>query len=91
MGLQAGDPRTPVTTILVALEASQAVVAEAAAQGAELLLTHHPLIYQAAGDLREDRAQGKLLAEVVRARLAAVPGVTAVAIAAAGPAAQVAP
>jgi dinuclear metal center YbgI/SA1388 family protein len=72
VGLQAGDPKAPVTGILVALEASQAVVAEAAAQGAELLLTHHPLIYQAAGDLREDQAQGKLLAAVVRARLSVI-------------------
>jgi dinuclear metal center YbgI/SA1388 family protein len=70
VGLQAGDPQTPVTTILVALEASLAVVAEAQALGAQMLLTHHPLIYQAAADLREDRAQGKLLAAVVRARLA---------------------
>ena len=70
VGLQAGDPEAPVTRILVALEASRAVVAEAETQKAELLLTHHPLLYQAAGDLREDRTQGKLLAAVVRARLA---------------------
>jgi dinuclear metal center YbgI/SA1388 family protein len=70
VGLQAGDPKTPVTTILVALEASPAVVAEAQSLGAQMLLTHHPLIYQAAADLREDRAQGRLLAAVVRARLA---------------------
>jgi len=72
VGLQAGDPKAPVATILVALEASPAVVAEAEARKAELLLTHHPLLYQAAGDLREDRPQGKLLAAVVRANLAVV-------------------
>jgi len=70
VGLQAGDPKAPVTKVLVALEASRAVVAEAEAQKAELLLTHHPLLYQAAGDLREDRVQGELLAAVVRAGLA---------------------
>ena len=67
VGLQAGDPKAPVSTILVALEAGLAVVAEARAQKAQLLLTHHPLLYQAAADLREDRAQGALLAAVVRA------------------------
>lgn len=70
VGLQTGNPEAPVTTILVALEASQAVVAEAHSRKAELLLTHHPLLYQAAADLREDRIQGKLLAAVVRAHLA---------------------
>jgi len=72
VGLQAGDPQASVTNVLVALEASPAVVAEARTLNAQLLLTHHPLIYQAAADLREDRPQGRLLAAVVRAGLAAV-------------------
>ncbi|MFZ2087404.1 MAG: Nif3-like dinuclear metal center hexameric protein [Desulfobaccales bacterium] len=70
VGLQVGNPQAPVSTITVALEASLAVVAEAQAQQAQLLLTHHPLLYQAATDIREDRAPGKLLAAAVRARLA---------------------
>ncbi len=70
VGLQVGDPEAPVTTVLVALEASLAVVAEAQAQKAQLLLTHHPLLYQPARDLREDRPAGKLLAAVVRAGVA---------------------
>ena len=69
VGLQVGDPQAAVSAILVALEATRSVVTEAKAQKAQLLLTHHPLLYQAAADIREDRAQGKLLAEVVRANL----------------------
>jgi dinuclear metal center YbgI/SA1388 family protein len=69
VGLQVGDPGATVSAILVALEATRSVVAEAQAQKAQLLLTHHPLLYQAAADIREDRAQGKLLAGVVRANL----------------------
>jgi len=72
VGLQVGDPQAEVTTILVALEATLAVLAQAKAQQAQLLLTHHPLLYQAAADIREDRAAGKLLAAAVRARLAVV-------------------
>ncbi len=72
VGLQAGDPKAPISTILVALEAGLAVVAEARAIEAQLLLTHHPLLYQAAADMREDRAQGALLAAVVRADLAVI-------------------
>jgi dinuclear metal center YbgI/SA1388 family protein len=70
VGLQVGDSEATVTRVLVALEASLAVVAEAEAQGAQLLLTHHPLLYQPAADIREDRPTGKLLAAVVRAELA---------------------
>lgn len=72
VGLQVGDPEASVSLILVALEATSAVVAEAHARKAQLLLTHHPLLYQAATDIREDRAAGKLLAAVVRAGLAVV-------------------
>ncbi len=70
VGLQVGDPNLPVARVLVALEVTQAVVAEAEAHKAQLLLTHHPLLYRAAADIREDRATGKLLAAVVRAGLA---------------------
>jgi dinuclear metal center YbgI/SA1388 family protein len=71
VGLQVGDPSAPVTTVLVALEASLAVVAEARDHGAELLLTHHPLLYQPVTEIREDRPQGRLLAELLRAGMAA--------------------
>ena len=70
VGLQVGDPEAPVATLLVALEASLEVVAEATALGAQLLLTHHPLLYQPATEIREDRAQGRLLAAAVRAGFA---------------------
>jgi hypothetical protein len=49
VGLQVGDPGWPAATVLVALEVSEAVVAEALAHKAQVLLTHHPLIYQAGG------------------------------------------
>ncbi len=70
VGLQVGDPMQAVSRILVALEASPAVVAQALDRRAQVLLTHHPLLYQPAADLREDRAGGRLLAAVVRAGLA---------------------
>ncbi len=70
VGLQIGDPEAQVTTVLVALEATPAVAAEAHAQQAQLLLTHHPLLYQPAYDIREDRPAGRLLAALVRAGVA---------------------
>ena len=72
VGLQVGHPETPVNRVLVALEASLAVVAEAGKIGAEMLLTHHPLLYRPVGEVREDQAAGRLLAAVIRGNLAAV-------------------
>jgi dinuclear metal center YbgI/SA1388 family protein len=70
VGLQTGHPETPVNRLLVALEASLPVVAEAREVGAEMLLTHHPLLYRPVGEIREDQAGGRLLAAVIRAHLA---------------------
>jgi len=71
-GLEVGDPAQPVEAILVALEATPAVVAEAGRRGAQLLLTHHPLLYRPLEDVREDRPGGRLLAALLRARLALI-------------------
>ncbi len=70
VGLQVGDPGTPVDMLLVALEASPAVVEQARSLGAQALLTHHPLIYQPLTEVRQDRPGGRLLAQVLRAGLA---------------------
>lgn len=46
VGLLIGSPDQPVTKVAVALEAAPAVIAGAAAAGAELVLSHHPLFLQ---------------------------------------------
>jgi dinuclear metal center YbgI/SA1388 family protein len=71
-GLEVGHPAQPVEAILVALEATPEVVTEASHRGAQLLLTHHPLLYRPLEDVREDRPGGQLLAALLRARLAMV-------------------
>jgi dinuclear metal center YbgI/SA1388 family protein len=71
-GLEVGDPEAPVETILVALEATPAVVAEAQRRGAQLLLTHHPLLYHPLQEVRTDQGAGRLLAALIRAGLALV-------------------
>ncbi len=72
VGLEVGHPGQQIEAVLVALEASPAVVAEASHRGAQLLLTHHPLLYQPFKDVREDRPSGRLLAALVRSGLALV-------------------
>jgi dinuclear metal center YbgI/SA1388 family protein len=72
VGLEVGDPRQTVAAVLVALEVTPAVIHEARQRGAQLLLTHHPLLYQPLKDLREDRPGGRLVADLVRAGLALI-------------------
>ena len=46
VGLQVGDPNRAVTTVLIALDLTPAVVDEAEAMGADLIVTHHPLLFK---------------------------------------------
>ncbi len=71
-GFQVGHPDQPVTAVLVALEATPAMVREAQSRGSQLLLTHHPLIYQPLAEVREDQPGGSLLTALIRAGLASV-------------------
>src|SRR5690606_9777612 len=44
VGLVTGDPAQPVRRILFALDPTLAVIEDARAGGADLLVTHHPLL-----------------------------------------------
>jgi dinuclear metal center YbgI/SA1388 family protein len=71
-GLEVGDPETTVALILVALEVTPAVVREAEGREAQLILTHHPLLYRPLAAVREDEPGGLLVSLLVRANLALV-------------------
>ncbi|MCL2797272.1 MAG: Nif3-like dinuclear metal center hexameric protein [Firmicutes bacterium] len=45
VGLLFGDKTAPVTKLVVALDATEAVIDEAVTLGAELIVSHHPFIY----------------------------------------------
>jgi dinuclear metal center YbgI/SA1388 family protein len=67
-GLLVGDRDAPVTVIAVALDITPAVAAAARADGAQLAIAHHPLIYR---PLRSLCADDPFPAAVVRACLEA--------------------
>jgi len=71
-GLLAGDPDAEVKTVLLALDLTRAVLGEAVREGAELIVTHHPILFHARRNLREDDPEGRLLADLVRARIALI-------------------
>lgn len=71
VGLLCGRMEAPVRTILVALDPFEDVAAEAAAVDAELLVTHHPLIFHPLYTLTEDTAIGRTAALLMRHDIAA--------------------
>jgi dinuclear metal center YbgI/SA1388 family protein len=44
-GLQVGDPKKEITSALLAIDVTDAVLDEAEAAGCELIISHHPLIF----------------------------------------------
>ena len=59
VGLLCGDKNQPVTKILVALDPFEDVCHEAAEVGADLIVTHHPLIFQPLKTVTEDTEVGR--------------------------------
>jgi dinuclear metal center YbgI/SA1388 family protein len=72
VGLQVGSPADSVRGILVALDATEAAVAEARRRQADLLVTHHPLLFRPLQVVSSDRPQGRAVAALVRAGVALV-------------------
>lgn len=65
-GLQVGDTDRPVQKVYVALEATEAVIQECIAWGADLLVTHHPLLMSGIKQVNSEEFLGRkvlLLAE----------------------------
>lgn len=67
VGLHIGDPDRNVERVLLALTVTEDVVAQAEAFGAELIVSHHPVLFRPLGELRWDRPAGRLIRRLVRA------------------------
>ncbi len=61
VGLLCGSKDVPVTKILVALDPFEGVCQEAAQWGAELLVTHHPLIFKPLKTITDDNEVGRCI------------------------------
>ena len=59
VGLLCGSKNAEVTKILVALDPFEGVCQEAASIGAELIVTHHPLIFQPARSVTDETSIGR--------------------------------
>ena len=71
-GLLAGAPDTQVRGILCALELNPAVLREAVEMDCNLIVTHHPILFHARKNLREDEPEGAMLCTLVRSGIALI-------------------
>lgn len=64
IGLLLGREQAKVTRVLTALDLTDGVVAEAKALGAELIVTHHPVMMDARKRLTDSDREGRLLLDL---------------------------
>jgi dinuclear metal center YbgI/SA1388 family protein len=69
-GLVVGERDAAVDHVHLAVDPTLAVVREAQALGAQLLVTHHPLLLRGASFLPADTGKGAVVAELIRGGLA---------------------
>jgi dinuclear metal center YbgI/SA1388 family protein len=70
VGLAVGDPDAEVSTILAALDATDAVVDQAIGIGAQFLFTHHPLLLRGVTSVAADTLKGGAVTRLIRAGIA---------------------
>ncbi|MCK0090839.1 Nif3-like dinuclear metal center hexameric protein [Rhodococcus sp. HNM0563] len=66
VGLVAGDPDDPVSKVLLAVDATAAVVDQALEWGADLLLVHHPLLLRGVDTVGVHTSKGALIHRLIR-------------------------
>jgi dinuclear metal center YbgI/SA1388 family protein len=69
-GLQCGDPAQRVRGILVVLEATVQTVAEARRRRANLIISHHPLLFRPLRSVTPSTAAGRVLKDLLSADIA---------------------
>lgn len=72
VGLLCGSGSKEVKTILVALDPFESVAQEAAAAGADLLVTHHPLIFQPLKAVTDENGVGRAIVSLIRNDISAI-------------------
>ena len=69
-GLLLGSREQEITKVLIALDATMDVAEEAVRLGAQLIITHHPLMFHARKNLVEEDMEAKILCFLIRHHIA---------------------
>ena len=70
VGLLFGHAQAEVTRVLVALDLTQGVLEEARALGAQLILTHHPIMFSSRKRVTDEDREGRLMLGMAEAGIA---------------------
>ena len=71
-GVLVGSASQIVNTILFALDVTSAVIDEAVSLGAQLIVTHHPLMFSPVRSLTDDAYEGRLIRRLVRENISLI-------------------
>ncbi len=71
-GLLVGSPDQDVTAVLFALDVTGPVIDEACAKGVQLIITHHPLMFEPLRSLTEETYEGRLVRRLVRENISLI-------------------
>lgn len=66
VGLLVGDPQAEVHGVMCALDITEAVVQEAAEQGINLIVAHHPVIFTSVSRVTADTVTGKIVISMIQ-------------------------
>lgn len=70
IGLKVGHPDWPVRHVVVALTVTPSVIELAVQSGAEMIVSHHPVIWEPLADLRADNVRASSALELAGRRIA---------------------
>ncbi|WP_430592854.1 Nif3-like dinuclear metal center hexameric protein [Humidisolicoccus flavus] len=66
VGLVVGNPSQQIAKILLTVDVTSAVVAEAVAQQVDLIIAHHPLLLRGVSSIAETTPRGRMLVSLAR-------------------------
>jgi len=72
VGILLGDPKAPARRVLIALDATSAVVSACRAHRTDLLVTHHPVIHSPLKSIRTDHVASAAVHELIRMGVAVI-------------------
>lgn len=70
VGLLVGDKDWPVSKVYIALDATEEVIDDAVHQGAEMIITHHPMIFTSVNKVTEDHFVGHRIIKLIEHHVA---------------------
>ena len=71
-GLLVGSPDAEVTSVLLALDVTEPVISEAVSRGAQLIISHHPLMFTPRRQLTDEDYEGRLICRLVRENISLI-------------------